>query len=167
MQIKKANGKKKVVISRKEWEMIGKKAGWEDAIKGVEKMTPEERASAKKDTMKRIFPPELLEDRQSPEEEMEESDRLMSELAFVNSMFRAKLFKDIDAEKKIAFMDSAKEYLEHGKDWIMGAPFSELERHFKSAKGIISTLEKVANEDRDPRVRQHASELLSRLQKKI
>ena len=29
MQIKTANGKKKVVISRREWELIGKKAGWQ------------------------------------------------------------------------------------------------------------------------------------------
>ena len=33
MHIKTANGKKKVVISRKEWETIGKKAGWtEDKV---------------------------------------------------------------------------------------------------------------------------------------
>ena len=35
MHIKKANGKKKVVMSRKEWLAMGKKAGWTDSPSGV------------------------------------------------------------------------------------------------------------------------------------
>lgn len=47
MHIKKANGKKKLVISRKEWELIGKKAQWnprtlERAQRSWDDMVPED-----------------------------------------------------------------------------------------------------------------------------
>ena len=41
MHIKTANGKKKIVISRKEWDAIGKKAGWENNLWGLIKKVNE------------------------------------------------------------------------------------------------------------------------------
>jgi hypothetical protein len=56
MKIVTANGKQKVVMNRKEWESIGKKAGWnddeEDRLSSVYAMEPHERLAHE---MKRIL----------------------------------------------------------------------------------------------------------------
>jgi len=61
MQIKKANGKKNIVMSRKEWQLIGKKAGWGE---GVSRGTYEEESDL-------TDPMDLLKEEEKTESDLE------------------------------------------------------------------------------------------------